>query len=414
MSKRGTVLKPKKSKKPGRRSISASAETLHAVMSLTMQGMGRDRIAKEVGRSPNTVRSWVNDFNAGVLTFADGGVAYGDLFIPFAPKAIQQALPDQAIAMENARLRAENEILKTRAVISRPDISPIMDSVLADEALPAQLWRAAEIENEVRCAQAQYEGQFNASLGSGPVAVTFVADQHIANGEPTDLVRMREDAELIAVTDGMFAILGGDGIQNHIKHRAAVVNSRSTPKDQYKLYNHYLGLLAPKILALISGNHDNWTKQTAGVDVVQMLADQNKIFYTPDRAYVNAQVGAENYMLAIRHQYRFNSSTNQTNTVKRWWDMGEVNFDIGVICHHHEASIEPFDRHGITRWAARPGSYQITSAYSRQYGFNLTRPTCPTFILYGDRRHIVGFNDVRDAVKFLNVERSQFSMGVAV
>lgn len=69
-----------------------------------------------------------------------------------------------------------------------------------------------------------------------------------------------------------------------------------------------------------------------------------------------------------------------------------------------EPSIEAFEAHGQTRWACRPGSYQITSSYSRQYGFNPTTPTCPTFLLFANERRTIGFRDVREAVATLKAE----------
>jgi predicted MPP superfamily phosphohydrolase len=72
--------------------------------------------------------------------------------------------------------------------------------------------------------------QISVTLGSKPVAISFISDQHIAPGSPVDMKRMREDAEIVASTRGMFAILGGDGVDNPIKHRHAIINATSTPQ----------------------------------------------------------------------------------------------------------------------------------------------------------------------------------------
>lgn len=272
---------------------------------------------------------------------------------------------------------------------------------------PAEMWHAAELDSAKRIEYALKRSRFTIpKLDNRPIGISFASDQHIAPGTPVDFRRMREDAELIAETDGLYAVLGGDGADNHIKIRPAILAARSQPHDQWRLFEYYLSIFAQKIIVFISGNHDAWTDQMAGIDMLANIARSQRLCYAPAEARMNIEVGTQTYRVAVRHQYRFNSSFNQGHTVKQWFRMGEESFDIGVICHHHEAHIEPFEAHGETRWVARPGSYQITSSYSRQFGFNAAVPTCPTFILFPDRRHIVGFRDVRDAVRTLKAERS--------
>jgi hypothetical protein len=168
--------------------------------------------------------------------------------------------------------------------------------------------------------------------------------------------------------------------------------------DQWRLFDHYLTIFAEKILVLISGNHDAWTVQTAGVDVLRRIAESHRICYAPAEARIAVTVGDVKYDICLRHQYRYNSSFNLNHAVKRMFDMSSEPFDIGIICHHHEANLESFQKHGKKRYGARPGSYQLTSNYSRQYGFNNAYPTCPTFILFPDGRRIIGFDDIRDAL----------------
>jgi len=129
------------------------------------------------------------------------------------------------------------------------------------------------------------------------------------------------------------------------------------------------------------------------------------VFFAPDEVVLDLDVGGQPYRMKVRHQYRFNSTFNQTHSVKRLWEMGEDAFDVGVICHHHTPALEPFLKHGLVRWAARPGSYQLTSGYARRYGHATAFPTCPTFVLWPGSRRIVGFLDVREAAEYLTLLR---------
>lgn len=305
-------------------------------------------------------------------------------------------IEDSGLKAENARLRAE--LLGTnRLPVETRAIPPIE---------VADLWRHAEEKNSKRIEHAEERHKFTLTLDRGPVCVAFISDQHLSIDNTVDMVRMREDAELVAATDGCYAILGGDLTDNHIKHRSAVLAARSQPHDQWKLCEYYLEILGSKIIVLIDGNHDKWTDQIAGIDMVAWIAKHNRLCYAPDEARVDLTVGKTLYRLAVRHQYRFNSSLNLLHTVKRWWAHGEAPFDIGCIGHHHEAAIESFRFHGQQMWGCRPGSYQIMSGYSRQYGYNSTVPRAPSFILFPDERRILGFPDLRDALKTLKAERA--------
>lgn len=284
---------------------------------------------------------------------------------------------------------------------------PVITSALTDAGLdlaevqdPARMWAAAEAEAELRIKKAQLEQFFRADFTAfdEPIAVAALSDQHFAPGTPVDFKAARRDAELIRDTPNLWAVLAGDGIDNHIKHRAAVLAARSQPGDQYILFDYYLEIFWQKILSLVTGNHEFWTVQIAGVDMIARLAKARKIQYAPHEARITIALPGVEYEWMVRHQARFNSSFNQTHSVKQQYSFGLAPFDVGVVAHHHEHACESFVRHGKIRWAIRPGSYQITSAYSRQNGYADSIPTSPTIVMFPHQRRMVGFPTVQDAV----------------
>jgi hypothetical protein len=263
---------------------------------------------------------------------------------------------------------------------------------------PAQLWSLWEKRNSRTIDKASKRHRFVADFPSRrPVAIAFASDQHIAMG-PIDLKRMREDAELIRDTDDLYVVLGGDGVDNHIKIQSAMLAAEGAISDQWLLYNHYLTILRDKVVVMISGNHCDWSKSVCGVDLVNNLARQNKIHYAPSEAIIDARVGGQAYSIGIRHRYKMNSSYNQGHAPKQWMRMGGHDFDVAIVCHHHEAQVESFRWGGKRRWVGRPGSYQVTSSYSKDFGFEDATPTCPTVVFWPDRHRSVMFDDVRDAV----------------
>lgn len=303
-----------------------------------------------------------------------------------------------AVRFKLKRMGIQIRSVRKGDVIIKPEVEE-------EEAPPEEVWENYEKRNEQKIARHKAEGRYVAEFPDEIIAVSFISDQHIAGNHICDLKRMREDAELIASTPGLYACLGGDSIDNHIKHRAAILAARTTPGDQYELFDHYLSLFSDSILGVITGNHDDWTPQVAGTDVIASICQQHGIACSSDEARVTAKVGDVEYKLAWRHKYRFSSSMNQTHSPKQWYRFGPEPFDVGCVCHHHETAIEASLMHGKQVWVCRPGSYQINSAYGRQGGYNDSLPACPTFILFPGERRIMGFSDVRDAVITLNAER---------
>jgi len=294
-----------------------------------------------------------------------------------------------------------NEVANMEAAASRhtPIVQPKHPGI-HDEFDADSTWQNWQRYNTQVIERVTKQSHFTAKLGTQPVAIAFVSDQHISRG-PVDLQSMREDAECIASSDRMYAVLGGDGIDNHIKHRAAVLMATSVPDEQWRLFDYYLQILGDSILAVIDGNHDKWSLQYAGIDMVRWLAEQRKVCYSPDEAFIDCEVGNQKYIIAIRHQFNMNSRYNNTHSVKQWFRFGDVPFDVGVIGHHHEHAQESCVLHGKRRWLARPGSYQVMSGYSRQYGFAATQPTSPTVVLLPDRREMIGFDTCQQAKMFL-------------
>lgn len=371
-----------------------SAEVVAEARRLLSEGVTAAEAGRRLGIPATTIKYWREKAGMGEV----------------AAKAALESRPVVADAAKDMEIAALRQMLKIAEGTQRPQEAsgPVVVSgyVPPPESSPAARWVAAEGDNAERIKRARTMAQFSVSLPAEPCAITFISDQHISIGNTVDLKAMRADAELVAETEGCYAVLGGDGCDNHIKHRAAVLAARSQPQEQYELFEWYLSIFAHRVLVAISGNHDLWTDQISGLDVMGSLCKRQRVCYAPDEAFLKLVVGEQPYSVGIRHQYRMNSSINETHAVKAWFRYGEHNWDIGCVGHNHLGCIEPFTAHGIERWACRPGSYQITSAYSRQFGYNSTTPTCPTFVLSPSERRIVGFHRLQDGIEFLKAKRA--------
>lgn len=371
-------------------------EEQERLFDLVRQGLSYEEISQQLGRSLESCRLKAQRHGIGRKAVAM------NRHIP----PVQHAPRPDTSAGEIEMLRAENSALKLQRQEKVKTAEPIMGHRYAiekytDPESAADKWRRAEEENAHRIEIAKQKRDFTVTFDDDWVMIVVMSDLHIAPGTPVDMKRMRLDAELIRKTDRCYCVIGGDVIDNHIKHRSAVMAARSQPNDQWQHFEYLFDIMGPKVTCAVAGNHDLWSDQIGGVDVLgRIMQNHQNTGYSNNEARIVMKVGSQSYNFAIRHQYRMNSSFNQTHAVKQWLRLGEEDFDIGVIGHHHEAAIENFAYKGQMRWAARPGAYQITSSYSAQYGWNDALPTCPTFVLNGRTRKIFGFPDIRDALEF--------------
>jgi hypothetical protein len=308
----------------------------------------------------------------------------------------------------------------TRVVSETPERVVIAPEESDEEPIADLLARA--IRQTGRAVQrAQMQRHAVARLvTSRPIGIAFASDQHLSTSAATDVEKAFADAEVVQQEPGLFCILGGDGADNHIKHRAALVGKSSAPPDEWRLYEHYIATMGQKVLAVISGNHDDWTRDFAGVDMVAHLAARQRVHYSPDEIVLDVELlpsaraePSARYTAKVRHQYRFNSALNVGHTVKRMYDMGGDPFDVGVVCHNHEAHVESFERHGRTRWAVRPGSYQIQTSHGRRYGYSASDPTCPVAIFWPDEHRVVCFRDLREGITHLRAARAEYERAAA-
>ena len=238
-----------------------------------------------------------------------------------------------------------------------------------------------------------------------PIAVTFIADLHIGD-RGTDNEALYADMKFLKDTPRLYAIFGGDIINNAIfglkqSSMDMVLRQTLTISLQWRAYEGLVNELKDKILCMSTGTHEDWSMAVTGVDWVQKLAARQGIIYTGHGGLIKLKVGEIEYRIFRRHHYPYHTSFNPLHSVKRMWDMGPHDFDIGVLEQRHRAAIETFDRHGEERIALRCGSYKVYDEYARKLGYYGMRPANPTVILWHNEKRMLPFLHHMDAVEAL-------------
>jgi len=234
------------------------------------------------------------------------------------------------------------------------------------------------------------------------IGIAFQSDQHIGNSF-CDHERLRKDTELIVNHPDCYVIHAGDYIDNFIidKPRPAM-KARIPPSVQWRLCEHYINMSAPSLMAVVAGNHDLWTSGMTDFDPLKKMVEEHGVLYHQHELNLRLIHGKVAYHLSIRHKRRGNSNLDPSRVVKKMWDDGECDFDVGVIGHHHTPSVVPFTRHGVERWSVRPGAYKIIDTFGEMCGFPRERPTSPMIILDPETRDIQAFTDLRHGLRMLN------------
>lgn len=235
-----------------------------------------------------------------------------------------------------------------------------------------------------------------------PILLVHFGDLHIGT-KGTNHALARHHAELVRDTPGAFALFGGDGVDNFIKHQSAMISSTSTPREQYSALEYWLSIFgADKLLGGITGNHDFWTSGIGGVDYLRDLFRRLKVPYVPHRLRLVLNLNNIKYSIELRHSYRFKSSVNLSNGLQRMWEHSDWEWDIGLLCHTHDGPFMfPFVRHSRTRWGGLCGSYKVHDDHGQQWGYNDACANSTAFLLNPQTHEITGFNSIEKGIEYL-------------
>ena len=286
---------------------------------------------------------------------------------------------------------------------------PVIHIDLPPEALaetPEDLWNAVKSCSATPQKVAHNNKAKITIETDSPIGLVFLTDQHLGSAK-ADMARMEHDAKVIAETPGLYAVLGGDLIDNFIfggKMLSTVLDAEVRIEKQWALAEHYLSMFGDKILAIVAGNHDNWTKRVAGIDYLHKLARKKRVLYDPHEWQLKFKVGKVMYNILLRHQARFNSSYNLTHVCKQLLRMGRYKDipDVVVLGHHHTAALEYWIWGGRPRLAIRTGSYKLEDEFAVAHAFDTTQlHMAPTAVLYPDKFEMLGLPDIDTAAEFI-------------
>lgn len=243
--------------------------------------------------------------------------------------------------------------------------------------------------------------------GNKPVAVVLMSDIHLGGGD-VDYRSVKADAELVANTDGMYAIGVGDYTDNWIGKLEGLQRGQAVNFEaEIALMEWWFETLKKKLVAVVAGNHDTGrTKRLAGIDYIKRMLKGAELLYDTEEVRFLLTLGKAAWRVKLRHIWRGNSQYNDTHAIEKDPRFGDDAFDIGIGGHTHRGTLfREFMFHGQRRLAVLCGTYKMHDQYAVQLGY----PRSPhdasgALILFPDGR-MMHMQDLGIAADFLNYAR---------
>ena len=227
-----------------------------------------------------------------------------------------------------------------------------------------------------------------------------ISDLHI--GDPVcNLDKFYRYRSWIEKTPNAYVILNGDILDAATKNSIGdVYGATMQPGEQLNLACEILEPIKDRILALISGNHENRIKRETGIDVSQILAQRLGTWYAGDEAYIKLRLGSQKdtnkhplvYTIYCTHGWGSGRTAGaKVNNLQR---LGEICLaDIYIASHthfmtvHQDIILVPDLRNNqmveLKRTFVSSGAFVGRSSYAVRSGYKFSKQGSPRIRLEG-------------------------------
>lgn len=245
-----------------------------------------------------------------------------------------------------------------------------------------------------------------------PFALAIISDIHLGS-DNTDYEAAFSDAAIIAETPGMWSLFNGDGPENWVigKLQANARNQSITLDDEMRMLTYWFSIQDEKLLAVISGNHENWTYLMGGIDLLSHALRNTNILYDPHEVVFDLVCGNQVWVIKARHQWRGYSIFNPTHGIEVGWERGQVDFDIGLGGHTHQGTFfREFAKHDKRRLAVLTGTYKFWDGYARKLGFARSVGRGSGGIVFHPDGRLVYSHELKTVAEILGMWRREFGI----
>jgi hypothetical protein len=240
---------------------------------------------------------------------------------------------------------------------------------------------------------------------SKPVGIAHSGDWHVGS-KGTDYRLFQQDLGLMLDTPGLYIVGQGDYKDNYIAGTptGGATGQVVQPEQQDEVVLYFMRRLKERLLALLRGCHDHWSKKQGDTDFVAQCAKEANAVNFWHGGTLTLKLGAQSYKEHVRHRLRFESSLNTTNAMRRMFEFyGEA--DIAAGAHLHNPEVNERHLQGGYRIMLRCGSYKVWDDHGQQFGYGKGRPGVPLVILFPREHRMIAHRDLRTGIEHLKALR---------
>lgn len=299
-------------------------------------------------------------------------------------------------------------------------VAPAGESVevLDPHTLPENFWddlyQNAKDQARLRLSMTKTETVYHVRVPEvQPVMYVWTGDQHLLDGG-TDHDAWDEDVRLWTGTAGVYLGCGGDAanwFSPAVLPRAMPANTLPSDFTEPIVRRQFARLHgeARRILFGVVGNHDEFPGAT-GWHPMDNIYRELGIPNVGPGGNIYVRVGSEEYMVAARHSFNFNSVLNDTNSHRQLWVQSGCP-DMVCTAHFHNPTMHHRTFDGRDTVWMRNGSYKQNDHHAKAKNYVHTRPEPPDqpgVILFPDKHKMVPFRNYRDGLALLAALRAQY------
>lgn len=234
-----------------------------------------------------------------------------------------------------------------------------------------------------------------------PIGVAFWGDWHIG-AKGTDYRLFEQDLRKIRDTDGLYFVGAGDYKDNYIAAapKGGQAEQIIQPGMQDEAVQHYMRQLDGKVLALIRGCHEDWSYRDANKDFLEplcLITDSVNLWHG---GALMIKLGEQKYLWRCRHKYKYQSSLNLENAMRRINEL-QGPCDVAAEAHLHNGYVMQRHLMGQYRIMLRCGSYKVNDEYGQKLAGYQGLPTVPVVIMFPGEHRMIAQLHLDNAIEIL-------------
>lgn len=306
------------------------------------------------------------------------------------------------------------------ALVTEAPGRPVDESALRIMPSPAAAEDLLDVFIDAQEKMKQYDTRqtfvHTPNLGNKPIGVVFTGDWHLG-GKGTDHKRLKEDMVRWQEEEGLFVVGIGDYSDNFLTRGTPPAANEQVfqPEEQGNILRGIMERrLRDKLLALLKGNHDDWSYKTAQIDPVKQLAADLRVPYMGHGGRLFIHVGEQVYVGNIRHRFQGQSAITPTNTHRRFATQSGGG-DFTVLAHTHDETTQGLLLNGERHVYVRCGTYKVSDEFPDAIGLAtpLENPSVlawmPMLIFFPDVHDVVQFDNFHRGITDLRAERAKYA-----